>query len=185
VVVFTIGHSTRSLDELVAALRAHGVEQLVDVRTVPRSARNPQFARERLARDLPARGIAYVHLAALGGLRGRTPGVAPEVNAAWENASFHRYADWACTDGFARGLDELVRLAALRPTAIMCAEAVWWRCHRRIIADHLLARGIEVRHVATERRATAAAPTPFARFAPDGSVTYPARAETKSERARE
>jgi len=169
VVVFTIGHSTRALEELVALLRAHAVETLVDVRTVPRSRHNPQFNRESLAESLPARGIAYVHLPALGGLRRAR---ADSPNGAWRNASFRGYADYMQTMEFERGLEELLAIARRSPTAVMCAEAVPWRCHRSLIADALVARGIEVRHIAGERRAEPHRLTPFARV--DGiRVTYP------------
>jgi uncharacterized protein (DUF488 family) len=170
--IFTVGHSTRALDELVGLLRAHRISVLVDIRRIRRSRANPQFNGETLGPALAREGIAYEPLASLGGLRrGRTPEGSP--NAAWENASFRSYADYATTAAFREGLDELVRIGARTPTAIMCAEAVWWRCHRRIVADHLLARGIPVIHVFTATHAEPASLTPFAVVASDGAITYP------------
>lgn len=167
--VFTVGHSTRSLDELVGLLVAHGVELLADVRTVPRSRRNPQFDRHALGGPLGAHGIDYVHLGALGGLRRSGPG---SPNGAWRNASFRGYADHMGTDEFRRGLDELVALASQACTAVMCAEAVPWRCHRSLLADALVVRGIEVRHILSPHRAEPHHLTPFARV--EGTrVTYP------------
>src|SRR5579871_365245 len=157
--MFTIGHSTRTLDELVALLHAHGVTQLADVRTVPKSRRHPHFAADALAQSLPARGIAYRHFRSLGGLRKpRTD----SRNTAWQNESFRGYADYMQTDEFRRGLDELI--AWSHPaTAIMCAEAVWWRCHRQLIADALVARGVDVRHIMSATSAPPHALTAFAR----------------------
>jgi uncharacterized protein (DUF488 family) len=169
--IYTIGHSTRSLEELVELLRAHGVTTLVDIRTVPRSRHNPQFNREALARDLPERGIAYVHLAALGGLRHGLGDASP--NQGWRNTSFRGYADYMLGDEFARGLDELLRLPAEGEVAIMCAEAVPWRCHRSLVADALAVRGVEVRHILGAERAEPHRLSRFARV--DGTrVTYPA-----------
>jgi uncharacterized protein (DUF488 family) len=173
VLVFTVGHSTRSLDELVGVLRAWGIETLVDVRTVPRSRTNPQFNADTLPEALRDVGIAYVHMAGLGGLRGRKKGAASR-NTGWEVDSFRNYADYAQTAPFARALEELLSLAARSTCAIMCAEAVWWRCHRRIIADYLLARGVQVRHVFDAKKAEDATPTPFLRRAEDGTLFYPA-----------
>lgn len=144
---FTIGHSTRSVRELAALLAANGVERLVDVRTIPMSRMNPQFNRDVLPQGLAAHGIAYEHLAALGGRRPRQKEVAPEVNAFWENASFHNYADYAMGAEFQRGLGHLRAIGARETCAVMCAESVWWQCHRRIIADYLLASGEDVCHI--------------------------------------
>jgi uncharacterized protein (DUF488 family) len=171
-VVYTIGHSTRTLEDLVRLLRAWGVQTLVDVRTVPRSRTNPQFNADVLPAALAAEGIEYVHMAGLGGLRGKKKS-APSRNTAWENASFRNYADYAQTPPFARALDELLERAARSTCAIMCAEALWWRCHRRIIADYLLARGASVRHILAEARAEDAKPTPFLELEPDGTLSYP------------
>jgi uncharacterized protein (DUF488 family) len=169
----TIGHSTRTLDELVDRLEASGIRTLVDIRTVPRSRRNPQFNTDALAQALPARGIRYLHVAALGGLR-RPRKDSP--NAAWRNESFRGYADHMGTAAFEQGLDELYAAANEAPTAIVCAEAVPWRCHRSLVADVLTARGADVRHIIGD-----AAPQPhrLTRFAKvhDGRVSYPAPTE--------
>ena len=168
----TIGHGTRAIEELIALLRAQGVAQLVDVRTIPRSRRNPQFHREALAETLPTAGIAYVHMSRLGGLRKTR---ADSVNLGWRNAGFRGYADYMETPEFARGLEALIELARQRPTAIMCAETVSWRCHRSLIADALTARGIAVEHILAAGRAEPHVLTAFA--AVRGTrVTYPARA---------
>jgi uncharacterized protein (DUF488 family) len=161
--LYTIGHSTRSYDELVAALRAWDVTTLVDVRHFTRSRANPQFNAASLRRRLPRAGIAYVHLPDLGGRRGRSRDVAPERNAGWTHAAFKNYADYAETPAFAAALAELLALAARETCAIMCAEAVWWRCHRRIVADYALTRRVPVFHIFTPTKATRATRTPFAR----------------------
>lgn len=171
-VVFTIGHSTRTAEELKDALLAWGVRVVVDVRTVPRSRKNPQFNKEVLPAAVAP--LAYVHLAGLGGLRGRAK-VVTDRNAGWQNASFRNYADYAETPAFRAALDELLALARREPVAVMCAEAVWWRCHRRIIADHLLARGVRVRHIIDARKAEDATMTPFARVGEGGVISYPPR----------
>ena len=138
---FTIGHSTRSIDEFVTLLTSADVKLVVDVRTVPRSRTNPQFNRDALPASLAAHGIAYEHFAALGGLRGKQPGVSPDVNAFWENASFHNYADYALGEEFRSSLENLRALGHATRLTVMCAESLWWRCHRRIIADYLHRRG--------------------------------------------
>jgi uncharacterized protein (DUF488 family) len=170
-VIFTIGHSNRPLEAFLALLAEHGIGLVADVRTVPRSRSNPQFDAATLPEALQREGIGYRHLAALGGLRKRQPGASP--NGAWRNDSFRNYADYALTPGFAEGLAELRRLAAERPTAIMCAEAVWWRCHRRIVADHLLAAGERVQHILAPGRAEPARATPGSTVDPEGRVFYP------------
>jgi uncharacterized protein (DUF488 family) len=142
--VLTVGHSTRTLEELLTLLRAHGVTRLVDVRTVPRSRHNPQFNRDTLPEVLQAVGIAYLHMPALGGLRHPR---ADSPNSAWRNDSFRGFADYMQTPPFATSLEELMALARQEPVALMCAEAVPWRCHRSLIADALLARGIPVDHI--------------------------------------
>ena len=169
--VYTIGHSTRSLDEFVDLLRLGRVERVVDIRTVPKSRRNPQYGADTLPDALAERQIGYSRIASLGGLRGRSQDVPPETNALWRNASFHNYADHALGPEFQEGLDELLRLADERRCAMMCAEAVWWRCHRRIVADHLLARGREVLHL-RDGRIVPATMTPGAQVR-DGKVIYP------------
>ena len=170
---FTIGHSTRSLDELASLLAPNEVRLLVDVRTVPRSRTNPQYNTDTLPAALSARGIDYEHIAALGGLRGRRKGVSPDVNGYWENASFHNYADYAMGAEFRAGLARLRALGRERRCAIMCAESVWWRCHRRIIADYLLASGEEVFHIVSGDVPEPARITPQARPGPDASLVYP------------
>jgi len=171
--IFTVGHSNRSLEELVALLRPFGVQTLVDVRTVPRSRHNPQFNTDVLGAALRPHGIAYVHQPALGGLRKPRK---DSANAGWRNESFRGYADYMQTEAFAQALEQLIALgggpATPATTAIMCAEAVHWRCHRSLIADALLARGVAVQHIMTPARANPHKLTAFARV--DGPhVTYP------------
>lgn len=168
--IFTIGHSTRSFDELVAILRAHGVERLVDVRTVPRSRYNPQFNREVLGKALHSRRLGYRHLKDLGGLRRAH---ADSVNAGWRNASFRGYADYMQTPAFDAALAHLIELAKEKPTAIMCAEAVPWRCHRSLIADALTVRGYEVRNIMSVMSAKPHELNPMARVQ-GRRITYPA-----------
>jgi 3-methyladenine DNA glycosylase/8-oxoguanine DNA glycosylase len=165
----TIGHSTRSLDELCALLRAFEVTTLVDIRTIPRSRHNPQFDAATLPRALRARGIGYAHLAALGGLRHARR---DSPNAGWRNASFRGYADYMATPGFEAGLGELRALAGRGAVALMCAEAVPWRCHRSLVADALTARGARVEHITGPRRASSHRLTPFAEVEGD-AVSYP------------
>jgi uncharacterized protein (DUF488 family) len=173
VAFFTIGHSTRSIEEFVGLLRSAGIRLLVDVRTVPRSRRNPQFNREILPTTLADFQIGYEHLAALGGLRGHKRDVSPAVNAFWQNQSFHNYADYAMTEQFRAGLDRLRYLGHQSPSAIMCAEAVWWHCHRRIIADYLMAADEIVFHIMGADRVERAEMTEGAKREPDGILTYP------------
>jgi len=170
--VFTIGHATRSLEELAALLRANEVTCLVDVRTVPRSRTNPQFNKDVMPASLEPHGIGYRHIAALGGLRGRKVDVPADVNGFWENQSFHNYADYAMTPAFSEGLEELLALGDGKRCAIMCAETVWWRCHRRIITDYLLARGVDVFHIVSSEIPEPARITPDA-VARDGHLEYP------------
>jgi uncharacterized protein (DUF488 family) len=170
--VFTIGHSTRTLDELVGLLRDAGVAILADIRTIPRSRHNPQFEAEALRSALPRRRIRYVHLPALGGLR-RTRKDSP--NAGWRNASFRGYADHMLTDEFERGLDALRDLTGEGTVAVMCAEAVPWRCHRSLVADALTVRGAHVEHITGPGRGSLHRLTPFAHV--EGTrLTYPAPA---------
>lgn len=167
--VYTIGHSTRTLDAFLALLHAHQISQLADVRTVPKSRRHPHFAGEALAQTLPEAGIAYRHLAALGGLRKPRK---DSRNTAWRHESFRGYADHMETPAFQRALDDLIAWSGAQPTVVMCAEAVWWRCHRQLIADALVARAVEVRHIMSAGPAPPHALTAFARI-DDGRVTYP------------
>lgn len=148
--LFTVGHSTRPLDEFIELLRAHAVRQLVDVRTIPRSRYNPQFGQDRLGPTLEEAGIHYLHMPALGGLRQARR---DSVNTAWRNASFRGYADYMQTQSFADALQELIALARDTPTAVMCAEAVPWRCHRSLIADALLVRGVDAQEIVSPTRA--------------------------------
>ena len=145
--IFTVGHSNLEFDEFALMLEAAGVQSLIDVRKLTGSRKYPWFNDDSLAEHLPARGIAYGKSAGLAGRRNVSKTVPFDVNANWQNRSFHNYADHALGQEFADALAELRRHAAETPTAIMCSEAVWWRCHRRIIADHLLARGDEVEHI--------------------------------------
>jgi uncharacterized protein (DUF488 family) len=171
---FTIGHATRPIAEFIELLNAAEVQLLVDVRTAPRSRTNPQFDRETLAASLAAFGIEYRHIAELGGLRPRQKQIPASTNAFWENQSFHNYADYAMSGEFQSALDELRRLGRAKPCAIMCAETLWWRCHRRIIADYLLAAGETVFHILGPGLVEQAQFTPAARRGPDGVLIYPA-----------
>jgi uncharacterized protein (DUF488 family) len=172
-VIYTVGHSTRPLDEFIALLRAHGIGQLVDIRSIPRSRRHPHFSSDALSASLHDAGIIYRHSPALGGMRKPR---SDSRNTAWRVEGFRGYADYMETEAFRAALDGLVAFARDAPTAIMCAEAVWWRCHRQLVADALVARGIEVRHImAMPGPAGAAAPehtlTAFAQVA-SATVTY-------------
>jgi uncharacterized protein (DUF488 family) len=169
IAVYTIGHSTRSAEEFVALLQAHGVGCLADIRTVPRSRHNPQFNEDALAAALRAHGIRYVRMAGLGGFR-RTSANSP--NGGWRNLSFRGYADYMQTQAFAESLDALLALARECTVAAMCAEAVPWRCHRSLVADALLVRGVRVAEIASETRTTPHRLTPFAQV--DGNtIRYP------------
>jgi uncharacterized protein (DUF488 family) len=181
-VVFTIGHSTRSQEAFIDLLKAHGVKTLVDVRTVPRSRRNPQFNSDDLAAALPRAGIAYVHLAELGGLRRGLGAASP--NMGWRNASFRGYADYMQTAEFAHGLERLSELKNAGPMALMCAEAVPWRCHRSLIADALLVRGVASEDIQGLDRTMPHKLTPFAHV--EGkAITYPGPTASISDRASE
>ena len=170
--VYTIGHSTRPQEELIGLLRHYDVATLVDVRTVPRSRHNPQFNTDVLAAALPRVGLAYAHLPRLGGLRRGRGAASP--NTGWRNAGFRAYADYMQTADFVKGLDELRALTAAGPVALMCAEAVPWRCHRSLLADALLVRGVVPREIQSRTRAEPHQLTPFAQV--DGErITYPDR----------
>jgi uncharacterized protein (DUF488 family) len=168
-VIFTVGHSTLALDRFLSLLRDAGIGAIADVRRHPGSRRLPWFGAEELSASLATNGIAYSHLAELGGRRSRTPG---SPNGGWDNAGFQGYADWMGTVEFAAGLARLEAAAGAVPTAIMCAEAQWWRCHRRLLADALVVRGWHVRHVSPDGRTTEHELTPFAVVA-GGRITYP------------
>ena len=173
VAFFTIGHSTRSIEEFVGLLQSVGVRLLVDVRTVPRSRRNPQFNSDVLPATLADFQIEYKHIAALGGLRGHRRDVSPAMNAFWKNQSFHNYADYAMSEQFRAGLDRLRHLGHQSQSAIMCAESVWWQCHRRIIADYLVAADEIVFHIMGADRIERAEMTEGAKREADGILTYP------------
>ena len=172
---YTIGHSTRSLDEFGELLAENSIQLVADVRTIARSRTNPQYNTDVLPDALAARDISYRHLAELGGLRGKRKDQPQSPNDFWENTSFRNYADYAGTEAFRDGLENLRTLGHKQRTAIMCAEAVWWRCHRRIIADYLLATGEEVFHIMSPGKVEPARLTPAARQMPDGSLLYSLR----------
>lgn len=171
---FTIGHSTRPLGEFVDLLKNAEVQLVIDVRTVPRSRTNPQYNGDVLEVSLSQFQIGYAHIAALGGLRGRQRDVPETVNAFWQNQSFHNYADYALSETFRVGLNRLRELGHVSPCAVMCAEAVWWRCHRRIIADYLITDGEMVLHILGHNHIEPAHVTSAARVGSAGVLTYPA-----------
>ena len=171
--VFTIGHSTRTIAELVALLKQVNVDLLVDVRSIPRSRMVPQFNFDTLPDSLAQEGIGYQHLRALGGRRYHPKGAPISTNTFWHVLAFRNYADYAETDAFRAGFEDLLALARSHRCAIMCAEAVWWRCHRRIITDYLLARGVTVDHIMGLGQVTPATITPVARLLLDGTLRYP------------
>ncbi len=177
---FTIGHSTRSIGELVSLLREAGADTVIDVRTVPRSRTNPQFNADVLPDALARAGIGYRHIARLGGLRGRRKDMAPSPNGSWENASFRNFADYAMGTEFRAGFSELLSLGRGHTCTLMCAEAVWWRCHRRIIADYLIAAGEPVVHILDRGHLDPASMTPGARKQADGTLIYPPREEQRA-----
>jgi uncharacterized protein (DUF488 family) len=162
-VLYTIGHGTRTTDELIAALRGAGVRAVADVRAHPRSLTNPQFNRDVLGPKLAGCGIAYAHWSALGGRRRGLGAASP--NVAWKNAGFRGFADYMLTDEFWFALDDLLVQAAARATAVMCSETLWWRCHRRMIADAATARGAEVAHIMKPGVVVAHVLSPAARIA--------------------
>lgn len=176
--ILTIGHSTHPIEEFIALLQAHGVTELVDVRTVPRSRHNPQFNRDSLPITLGEAGIAYIHRPDLGGLRHPRK---DSRNTGWRNSGFRGFADYMETPEFAAALASLMARAEQSHPAIMCAEAVPWRCHRSLIADALTAQGVPVGHIINEHPAALHRLTPFARI-DSGNVSYPAEAENKQGR---
>jgi uncharacterized protein (DUF488 family) len=169
--IYTVGHSTRSSEELLEILCERGVKLLADVRAYPSSRRHPQFNRETLAAALSAGGIGYRHMRGLGGRRSPVPG--SSGNRGWREVAFQGYADHMRSREFQEALAELEAAARETPTTIMCAEAVWWRCHRRLIADALTARGWRVEHLGSDGRPSLHELTEFAVVAPDGSLSYP------------
>jgi len=170
--VFTIGHSTRTWKVFLELLRAHGVKRVIDVRSIPRSRRNPQFNREALSKKLRAARIGYVHLQKLGGLRHARR---DSPNMGWHNASFRGFADYMQTPDFEAGLRRLIKLARQKRTALMCAEAVPWRCHRSLIADALTVRGIQVDEIMSMKSSRVHSLIPFARVQ-GHRITYPGQA---------
>lgn len=171
---FTIGHSTRTIEGFVGLLRAGEAGLVVDIRTVPRSRTNPQYNLDALPDSLASYQIGHTRIEALGGLRGKSREIPPDVNGWWENRSFHNYADYALSEEFRQGLNELIALGRERRVAMMCSEAVWWRCHRRIVADYLLAAGEDVFHLMGPNRVEPAKVTPAAEPRPGGALVYPA-----------
>jgi uncharacterized protein (DUF488 family) len=167
--IWTIGHSTRTIEKFISLLEEHGIKLLVDVRLLPGSKRYPQFNKETLAGSLGKAGICYEHFPELGGRRKAKP---DSKNTAWRNESFRGYADYMQTEEFEKGVKRLLDLAAdAGPTAIMCAEAVWWRCHRSLISDYLKVRGIEVMHILDANKAE---PHPYtsAAWVANGELSY-------------
>ena len=171
---YTIGHSNRPLDAFIRLLRDAGADLAIDVRTIPKSRHNPHFNEETLERALAEAAIGYRRIPDLGGLRSRSKDQGPSPNGFWENENFRNYADYTATQAFRSGLAELRQLGRNHRCAIMCAEAVWWRCHRQIIADYLLAAGESVTHIMGEGRAEPARLNEAAAISPDGAITYPA-----------
>lgn len=172
--VYTIGHSTRTIDEFRELLSAAAIQLVADVRSMPRSRRNPQFNIEVLPHSLGEVGIRYQHLAELGGRRHRRRDEPASPNTFWQHEAFRNYADYAMTAAFADGMAKLRELAGLTTCAVMCSEAVWWRCHRRIISDYLLTQEFNVLHILGLHRIEAAVLTPGARPLADGTLLYPA-----------
>ncbi len=171
-IVLTIGHSTRALEEFIGLLQAHGATRVVDVRTVPRSRHNPQFNKDSLTGSLKKAGLGYIHMPGLGGLRHAKR---DSLNVGWRNASFRGYADYMETPEFEQSLQELIRLAKEERVVIMCAEAVPWRCHRSLIADALLVRGIRAEDIMSPTRSQVHTLTAFAKVQ-GTTITYPAGA---------
>ena len=167
--IYTIGHSTNPIDEFIKILQAHEIELVVDVRTIPRSRYNPQFNQAELEQDLQHHNIGYTRLKELGGLRHTTNA---SINTGWRNSTFRGYADYMQTEDFRAGIEQLIRLAQAKRTVIMCAEAVPWRCHRSLIGDALVVRGIHVEDIMNEKSAKPHDITPWAKV--NGfSITYP------------
>jgi uncharacterized protein (DUF488 family) len=168
-IIFTIGHSTHDIKTFKALLRAYGINQVIDVRTIPRSRHNPQFNQDIVSKSLRNSKINYRHIKALGGLRHAKK---DSINTAWKNASFRGFADYMQTEAFKKGLDKLIDLAKHKRIVIMCSEAVPWRCHRSLIADALLIRGFEVHDIFTATKSTKHTLTPWAKVR-NLTITYP------------
>ncbi len=177
--LFTVGHSNRSLEDFAGLLGSADIALVVDIRTVPRSRANPQFNMDTLPNALAEFNIAYEHVASLGGLRGKAKTVSRDVNGFWVNERFHNYADYALSAHFQEGFEYLLEQGHQRRCTVMCSEAVWWRCHRRIVADYLLAREESVFHIMGRGRLEPARLTQGAVIRPDWTVTYPGGRETQ------
>jgi uncharacterized protein (DUF488 family) len=169
---YTIGHSTRSLCELLDILEKYEIRALIDVRAIPRSRTNPQFNCDAMPAPLGRRGIDYQHFPELGGRRSRQREIGKSPNLYWQNQSFRNFADYAMTDGFRQGFARLKRLGEEKLCTIMCSEVLWWRCHRRIITDYLILAGEAVAHIYDSDKVEEAKPTPAARPTPDGKIVY-------------
>lgn len=167
--IFTIGHSTRPIEKFVLILQSYGIRKLVDIRTIPKSRRNPQYGEENLERSLAEAGIGYIQMKELGGLR---PAVKNSENKGWNNQSFRNYADYMQTDEFRKGVEDLYEKSKETATVMMCAEAVPWRCHRRLVGDALLIRGVEVMDIFDEKNVKPHTLTSFAEVAGD-KISYP------------
>ena len=172
--LYTVGHSTRTITQFTDLLTGPPIELVVDVRAFPRSRTNPQFNIDVLPASLAAQGVDYRHVAELGGRRHRARDAPPSPNLFWRNDSFRNYADYAMSDEFARAMQQLRGLAQARTCAIMCSEALWWRCHRRIIADYALAAGIPVQHILGPEAIEPARLTPGVQAEANGTLVYPA-----------
>ena len=175
-IIRTIGHSSRTIDEFIAMLKAHGVKRLIDVRTVPKSRHNPQYNHDAVELALQDAGIAYQHMKALGGLRHPRK---DSPNTGWRNESFRGYADYMQTPEFATAMNTLIDAAAQESVAVMCAEAVPWRCHRSLIADYLTAHGYSVEHIMSATKSNRHTMTSFAKVE-GASITYPPDLEQKA-----
>jgi uncharacterized protein (DUF488 family) len=168
--LWTIGHSTRTADDFLGLLRTHHIDHLADIRTIPQSRRHPHFGRVALEARLKENGIEYRHFPDLGGLRKPGP---DSPNGGWRNHAFRGYADHMLTPEFSAAVDDLLMFGAEGRAAAMCAEAVWWRCHRRLLSDALVGRGVDVQHILNEAKTQPHGLTPFAKIQKSGLVSYP------------
>ncbi|MBN9229464.1 MAG: DNA repair protein [Legionella sp. 40-6] len=171
---YTVGHSTRTIAEFSSILNTHAIKLIIDIRTVPKSRTNPQYNQDKLPILLKPFEIQYLHLSELGGLRGKSKTILSDVNNYWQNQSFHNYADYALSEQFQSGLNQLIDLGRKQQCVLMCAEALWWRCHRRIVSDYLLARGETVFHLMGLKERVSASLTPAACVTPELKIVYPA-----------
>lgn len=180
---YSIGHSTRTVDEFIELLRAANVKLVVDIRSFPRSRTNPQFNEDTLPATLKKYQIDYRHLTELGGRRSKIKSISNDTNAFWENQSFQNYADYALTEDFQKGLDKLIKLGRKQCCVLMCSEAVWWRCHRRIVADYLIARGEQVFHLMNKDQTKPANLTKSA-VVQDSFIHYPSDRKSLNQESR-